>query len=105
MIDTRIAVPEMRLSTLALAAALVAVSIFGTLPAYAEEVQHEYIYGAELMTPKERDAYRQGLQQAPTDDARGEYRQRHRQQLQKRAQQRGKQLDEKGIVRGQGGER
>ncbi len=68
-------------------------------------VDREYIYGAELMTPKERDAYRQGLQQAPTDEARGEYRQRHRQQLQKRAQQRGKHLDEKGIVRGQGGER
>ncbi len=86
---------------------LLAVSLSALLlasPLNAAE-DREYIYGAELMTPMERDAYRQGLQQAPTDEARGEYRQRHRQQLQKRAQQRGKQLDEKGIVRGQGGER
>lgn len=82
---------------------VLSVLLFASLPTSAEE--REYIYGAELMTPKERDAYRQSLQQAPTDEARGEYRQRHRQQLQKRAQQRGKQLDEKGIVRGQGGER
>ncbi len=79
-------------------------TLLQALPIQAAE-EREYIYGAELMTPKERDAYRQGLQQAPTDEARGEYRQRHRQQLQKRAQQRGKHLDEKGIVRGQGGER
>lgn len=82
---------------------LVLSTLLLALPIQAAE-EREYIYGAELMTPKERDAYRQGLQQAPTDEARGEYRQRHRQQLQKRAQQRGKQLDEKGIVRGHGGE-
>lgn len=70
---------------------------------FAEE--REYIYGAELMTPKERDAYRQSLQQAPSDEARSDYRQRHRERLQKRAQQRGKQLDEKGIVRGEGSQR
>lgn len=92
-------------ASLVLATAAVAASILGASPAIAEEVPREYIYGAELMTPKERDAYRQGLQKAQTDEARGEYRQRHRQQLQKRAQQHGKQLDEKGIVRGQGGER
>lgn len=95
----------LRRPSLALATAAILVAILGAQPVGAEDVPREYIYGAELMTPKERDAYRQGLQQAPTDDARGEYRQRHRQQLQKRAQQRGKQLDEKGIVRGQGGER
>lgn len=96
---------SVRRSSLAWAAAAILIMMPGAGPANAEEVPREYIYGAELMTPKERDAYRQGLQQAPTEDARGEYRQRHRQQLQKRAQQRGKQLDEKGIVRGQGGER
>ena len=96
-------VPMHRLSLAV--AAFILVPILFTLPAKAEEAPREYIYGAELMTPKERDAYRQGLQQAPTDEARGQYRQRHRQQLQKRAQQRGKQLDEKGIVRDPGGER
>ncbi len=67
--------------------------------------EREYIYGAELMTPKERDAYRQGLRQAPSDEARSQYRQRHRERLQQRAQQRGAELDEKGIVRGRRGER
>lgn len=72
-------------------------------PVVAEERQ--YIYGAELMTPKERDTYRRSLQQAPNDEARDGYRQQHRERIQKRARQRGKQLDEKGIVRGQGSER
>ena len=102
---TRIKKVPMRRSSLTLAAAAILLSMLGAQPAHAEEAPREYIYGAELMTPQERDAYRQGLQQAPTDEARGQYRHRHRQQLQKRAQQRGKQLDEKGIVRGQGGER
>lgn len=86
-------------------ALILALSILGALPVNAEEAQREYIYGAELMTPRERDTYRHGLQQAPTDEARGEYRQRHRQQLQKRAQQRGQRLDENGIVRSQRSER
>lgn len=93
-----------RRSTLAVAAAILML-ILGTQTAKAEEPSREYIYGAELMTPKERDTYRHGLQQAPSDEARSEYRQRHRQQLQKRAQQRGKQLDEKGIVRSPEGQR
>ena len=102
---TRIKKVPKRRPSLTLAAAAILLSMLGAQPASAEEVPREYIYGAELMTPQERDAYRQGLQQAPTDEARGQYRHRHRQQLQKRAQQRGKHLDEKGIVRGQGGER
>ena len=102
---TRIKKVPMRRSSLTLAGAAILLSMLGTQPANAEEAPREYIYGAELMTPQERDAYRQGLQQAPTYEASGQYRHRHRQQLQKRAQQRGKQLDEKGIVRGQGGER
>ena len=102
---TRIKIQPVRRSSFALAATAILVLILGTPPANAEEVPREYIYGAELITPNERDAYRQGLQQAPTDEARGQYRHRHRQQLQKRAQQRGKHLDEKGLVRGQGSER
>lgn len=72
-------------------------------PVVAEE--REYIYGAELMTPKERNAYRRSLQQAPNDEARGGYRQQHRERIQNRAKQGGKQLDDKGIVRGHGAER
>lgn len=68
--------------------------------AMAEE--REYIYGAELMSPKERDTYRQGLQSASSDEAKEQYRQRHRERLQKRAQQRGMQFGEKGIIRREG---
>lgn len=82
-----------------LIASLVAL-LTGAAPVAAEE--REYIYGAELMSPKERDAYRQGLQSASDEETKGQYRQRHRERLQKRAQQRGVQLDEKGIVRRQG---
>ena len=71
---TRIKKQPVRRSSFALAATAILVLILGTPPANAEEVPREYIYGAELMTPNERDAYRQGLQQAPTDEARGQYR-------------------------------
>lgn len=62
----------------------------------------EYIYGAELMTPQERDAYRAGIERAGDDAARGQYRQRHRERLQQRAGERGVELDGKGIVRRRG---
>jgi hypothetical protein len=61
--------------------------------------QREYIYGAELMTAQEREAYRRRLSEAQTEDARAEHRKHHRQRLQKRAQQRGVPLDEQGVVR------
>ena len=48
------------------------------IPAAAEE--REYIYGAELMSPKERDAYRHGLQSASGEESKGQYRQRHHEQ-------------------------
>ena len=75
---------------------MLAAVLASIIPAAAEE--REYIYGAELMSPKERDAYRQGCNPRRARKA-GQYRQRHRERLQKRAQQRGVQLDEKGIVR------
>ncbi len=67
--------------------------------------QREYIYGAELMSAKERDAYRRGLSEAPSEEARAEQRKRHRQRLHKRAQQRGVPLDEQGVIRRPGGGR
>jgi hypothetical protein len=80
---------------------LLAAALASAVPATAEE--REYIYGAELMSASEREAYRRGLTSASGEEARGQYRQRHRERLQKRAQQRGVQLDEKGIVRRGGG--
>lgn len=61
--------------------------------------EREYIYGAELMSAQEREAYRRALQAAPNDAARDDYRRRHRERLQERARARGATLDEKGIVR------
>jgi hypothetical protein len=94
----------LRFPSALLAAATLMTFLFAA-PASADETPREYIYGAELMTPAERDNYRNSLQQAPTDEARGEYRQRHRQRLQERARQHGKQLDERGIVRGRESQR
>lgn len=65
----------------------------------AELPEREYIYGAELMTPKERDAYRANIERAGDETARQQYRQRHRERLQKRAGERRVELDEKGLVR------
>lgn len=82
------------------------VSVFVLLLSTASSIQaeeREYIYGAELMSPKERDSYRRGLKDSQSDEAKGEYRQRHRERLQRRAQQRGVQLDDKGLVRREGG--
>lgn len=80
-------------------AALGALLIAGA-PAGATE--REYIYGAELMSAKERDAYRRGLAESQDDQARQRHRERHRERLQVRAQRRGMQLDDKGIVRREG---
>lgn len=71
-------------------------------PPHALAEEREYIYGAELMTSKERDNYRSGMQDLPRDETRDAYRQRHRERLNKRAQRRGVQLDEQGIIRRDG---
>jgi len=67
--------------------------------AAVEPIEREYIYGAELMTSKERDAYRANIERAGDETARQQYRQRHRERLQKRAGERRVELDEKGLVR------
>ena len=78
-----------------------ALALLGTAEAAeaAEPIEREYIYGAELMTPKERDVYRANIERAGDDKARQQYRQRHRERLQKRAGERRVDLDEKGLVR------
>ncbi len=86
------------LISIALVALLLAIS-------QANAAEREFIYGAELMSPKERETYRQRLKSLPDHEARGQYRQRHRERLQKRAQQRGVQFDERGVVQSAGRER
>jgi hypothetical protein len=56
----------------------------------------EYIYGAELMTPQERERYRRDLRDAPSPAAESKVRERHRAQLRERARKRGVELVEPG---------
>ena len=95
---------SVRQISLALAASIL-ISIVFAPSANAEEPSREYIYGAELMSPAERDVYRRDLKKSTSDEARAQYRERHRERLQKRAQQRGVQLNERGIIRRDAGER
>ncbi len=76
---------------LALAALLVALA-----PATAQEAKREYIYGGELMTPREREQYRKDV--AGAKDPK-QVRERHRQRLRERAGKRGVELNEEGVVR------
>ncbi|HEX5094041.1 MAG TPA: hypothetical protein VFV84_15265 [Burkholderiales bacterium] len=60
---------------------------------------HELIYGAELMTPAEREQYRRDLAAAGEGKGSG-LREQHRQRMRTRAKQRGVQLeDPEGTVR------
>ncbi len=78
--------------------ALIAVMLV-LLPAAAQEGRREYIYGGELMSPKERAQYRRDVSGAKDDAARARVRARHRERLQERARSRGVTLDEQGVVR------
>lgn len=62
--------------------------------------QREYIYGAELMTPAERERYRKDVAGAKGADAQDRVRGQHRERMQQRARARGVTLDDKGVVAG-----
>lgn len=79
----------------ALAAALMLALATG---AGAREPVREVLYGAELMTSEEREAFRRELQGAKTPDAEIQVRTRHRERIQRRAKERGVTLDEKGLL-------
>lgn len=66
------------------------------------ERRYEYIYGAELMSPQERDAYRRELTSAQNEPERVQVRERQRKRLHGRASERGVRLDDAGVVRRQG---
>lgn len=72
------------------------------LPAVAlaqyEAPKRELIYGAELMSRAEREDYRTALQKAKGEDDATRIRERHRDQMQKRARARGDKLDERGLL-------
>lgn len=75
-----------------------------TLPGVAlaaEPPARELIYGAELMAPEEREAYRRDIEQAASKEG-GEsrVRERHRERLRDRARSRGVELVEPhGVVK------
>jgi len=63
---------------------------FGLGPTGAREL----IYGGELMSAAEREAYRRDLAGAPDAAAEGQVRRQHRERLRQRAHQRGVELSE-----------
>jgi hypothetical protein len=58
----------------------------------ALQPQTEVVYGWELMTPDEREAFRQSLQRGPTAEARDALRREQRRQMRMRAQTLGRPL-------------
>jgi hypothetical protein len=77
----------------------IAALLLCAVSAHAQPQQREYIYGAELMTPEEREQYRKDAQAAKDDRAKAGLRERHRVRLRERARERGVQLREPhGIV-------
>jgi hypothetical protein len=74
------------------AAVLLVLGALTAGPALAAE--REYVYGAELMTPQEREQYRRDLRAAPSPDAEAKVRERHRSQIRERARKRGVELVE-----------
>lgn len=67
--------------------------------AQAEPRQHELIYGAELMTPAERQTYRRAHDSQRDESARAQYERQHRERLQLRARRQGVELREPdGVV-------
>jgi hypothetical protein len=57
-------------------------------------VKREIIPGSELMTPKERERYRQRMRAAKSEEERNRYRAEHTKQMQERARLRGLRLAE-----------
>jgi uncharacterized membrane protein len=64
--------------------------------------RYEYIYGAELMSPQEREAYRRELSRAQGEPERAQVRERQRKRLHQRAREHDVTLDASGVVRRRG---
>ncbi|MBX3686679.1 MAG: hypothetical protein KF909_11125 [Rhodocyclaceae bacterium] len=66
-----------------------------------EEVR-EQVYGYQLMTPAERDAYRERMRAARTVEEREQLRLEHHARMQARAKEQGVDLPDMPMMRGQG---
>lgn len=80
-----------------LLAALIA-SLALSSSVWAREMHRELIYGAELMTPSERERYRQDAGKARSPEAGKQVVERHRMRMQERARKRGVDLREDGTL-------
>jgi hypothetical protein len=78
--------------------AIAAVFTLAAAGAIAQDAKRELIYGAEMMTRAEREDFRQDLQRAKTEDEAKKVRERHREQMQKRARARGETIEESGLL-------
>lgn len=65
--------------------------------------ESQYVYGWQLMTPGERQAYQQRMRNAKTEEEREEIRLQHHKEMQKRAEERGAQLPDEPRRAGSGG--
>jgi hypothetical protein len=72
--------------------------LLAALPALGETPKREFIYGAQLMTQKERDQYRRDFAAAPDETARERFRAGHRAKMDARAKKRRTHLDSRGIM-------
>ena len=64
-----------------------------------ETPQRELIYGAELMTPQEREQYRQRMRAANSPGKQAQLRDQQRERVRERARERGAELTPEGLVR------
>lgn len=55
----------------------------------AQPVVEEWMFGYEVLNEAERQAYRERVQNAPSDEAREQFRRRHRAAMTQRARERG----------------
>lgn len=69
-----------------------------SLPALAQEVKREVIYGAEMMTRAEREEFRYDMLRAKTPEEADKVRARHREHMQRRARARGDKLNDMGMI-------
>ena len=93
---------DMDRRTLLIAALCAGAGLIGApFPARAQQTattpaqpRREIIPGSELMTPQERERYRQRMRGAKSDEERNRYRAEHTKQMQERARLRGLRLPE-----------
>lgn len=66
------------------------------------EAQERIIYGNQLMTPQERNEYRQRMRELKTLEEREQFRKEHHAKMQERAKERGVKLPDEPPARGAG---